>query len=410
MIKRFALYGFLKNQRYFEPFLILILLEKGLTFFTIGILVSFREIVINLFEIPSGAIADLYGRRTSMILSFLFYILSFILFSFCQVHWQLFFAMFFFSIGETFRTGTHKAMIFDYIERENLKEQKTQIYGYTRSWSKMGSAVSVIIATIILFIVEKYSWIFLFSVIPYTLGILNFLSYPKYLNNQKTNEFSPAKVMTHLMQSFKETFYNKKLRLILVEAMGFEGLYKSSKDYIQPILQQFAFALPILLTFSHKKRTALLIAIIYCINALLSSIASKKAHLFAKKLGNEEKASNILWFIYTTIFIALIFSLFYKIYPVTIILFLLMTISQNLWRPINITRVDNNTPKDKTATILSIESQSKSFITMLLAPILGFLIDSYGFTPLGIIGSILSLLIITLKLLLENKQKTKNKA
>ena len=29
MLFRFSLYGFLKNQRYFEPFLVLVLLDKG---------------------------------------------------------------------------------------------------------------------------------------------------------------------------------------------------------------------------------------------------------------------------------------------------------------------------------------------------------------------------------------------
>ena len=64
------LYGFLKNQTYFEPFLILAFLEKDLSFFQIGILIGFREVCINIFEIPSGAVADLYGRRRSMIFSF----------------------------------------------------------------------------------------------------------------------------------------------------------------------------------------------------------------------------------------------------------------------------------------------------------------------------------------------------
>ena len=74
MLFRFSLYGFLKNQRYFEPFLVLVLLEKGLTFFLVGVLVGFREIAVNLLEIPSGAVADVCGRRRSMMLSFAAYI------------------------------------------------------------------------------------------------------------------------------------------------------------------------------------------------------------------------------------------------------------------------------------------------------------------------------------------------
>jgi len=83
-LTRFCLYGFLKNQQYFEPFLVLVFLEKGLTFLHIGLLIAFRELVINLFEILSGALADLWGRRRAMILSFCAYIGSFILFGLAE--------------------------------------------------------------------------------------------------------------------------------------------------------------------------------------------------------------------------------------------------------------------------------------------------------------------------------------
>ena len=42
-LRRFCLYGFLKNQLYFEPFLILAFLEKGLSFLEIGLLISFAQ-------------------------------------------------------------------------------------------------------------------------------------------------------------------------------------------------------------------------------------------------------------------------------------------------------------------------------------------------------------------------------
>jgi hypothetical protein len=51
---RFCLYGFLKNQRNFEPFLILVFREKGLSFGAIGILIGFREICINILEVPAA--------------------------------------------------------------------------------------------------------------------------------------------------------------------------------------------------------------------------------------------------------------------------------------------------------------------------------------------------------------------
>jgi len=110
---KFCMYGFLKNLKFFEPFLILFFVEKGLTFFQIGTLYAIREIATLILEIPTGIAADTFGRRRTMIYAFIFYILSFLIF-FCSGNYLLFVpAMILFAFGEACRTGTHKAMIFE---------------------------------------------------------------------------------------------------------------------------------------------------------------------------------------------------------------------------------------------------------------------------------------------------------
>ena len=80
MLRRFSLYGFLKNQQYYDCFLLLAFRQMGLSYFIIGLLIAFREIMINIMEIPTGGIADLCGKRSSMIFSFIAYIFSFAIF------------------------------------------------------------------------------------------------------------------------------------------------------------------------------------------------------------------------------------------------------------------------------------------------------------------------------------------
>jgi len=71
LLFRFSLYGFLKNLRFFEPFLVLFFRDEGLSFFQIGPLYAVRDISTNLLEIPAGVVADASGRRRSMVISFL---------------------------------------------------------------------------------------------------------------------------------------------------------------------------------------------------------------------------------------------------------------------------------------------------------------------------------------------------
>jgi len=113
---KFSLYGFLKNLRFFEPFLILFFAEKGILYFQIGTLYAIREISTNILEIPTGIVADSFGRRRTMVYSFISYIISFIIFYFSSHYFLFVIAMVFFSFGEAFRTVTHKAMIFEYLK------------------------------------------------------------------------------------------------------------------------------------------------------------------------------------------------------------------------------------------------------------------------------------------------------
>src|SRR5210317_1053469 len=164
---RFCLYGFLKNLRFFEAFLILFFLENGLSFIAIGTLYAAREITINIFEIPSGIIADAVGMKRTMILAFIFYIASFVIFFVVRSYLGFFSAMIVFSLGEAFRSGNHKAMIYHYLSVKGWDDQKVHYYGRTRAWSQMGSALSALSGAAIVFITGGYEYIFLFSVIPY---------------------------------------------------------------------------------------------------------------------------------------------------------------------------------------------------------------------------------------------------
>ncbi|MDE0088456.1 MAG: MFS transporter [Candidatus Poribacteria bacterium] len=388
MLFRFSLYGFLKNQRYFEHFLLLAFREKGVSYFLYGLLIGFREICTNIFEIPSGAVADLYGRRRAMIFSFCAYITSFAIFAVSESILMLFCGMFFFGLGDAFRTGTHKAMIFDWLREQGRSDEKTKIYGFTRSWSQMGSAVSVLIAGALVFYRGNFTDIFWFSIIPYLFNIINFFGYPAKLDGDRQNEFSLKAVSRLLGNALKQSVQFPPLRRLVFEGMGFEGMYKASKDFLQPILKNTAVALPILIALDESKRTALLVLGVYFVLFLLASFASRNSHRVSDWRGGDEGAAQFMWWIDLALFALLIPALWFGWYPAIIALFVGLALLQNFWRPGLISRFDAQSTPEMGATILSIESQSKSLAMIVLAPLLGWLVDTVGnFSPVGIVGT-----------------------
>lgn len=395
MLFRFSLYGVLKNQRYYDAFLILAFREKGLTFFQIGLLIGFREVCTNLFEIPSGAVADLYGRRRAMIFSFVAYIASFATFAMSESLFLLFGGMFFFGLGDAFRSGTHKAMIFDWLRLQGRSDEKTKIYGYTRSWSQMGSAVSVLIAGALVFYRGNFTDIFWFSIVPYAFNIVNFFGYPAALAGDRKSEFSLKAVVALLGKALKLSVQFPPLRRLVFEGMGFEGMFKASKDYLQPILKQTAIALPLLLMLDESKRAALLVAGVYFVLYFLSSFASRNSHKVTEWQGSDEGAARVMWWVNLGLYALLIPVLWFNTYPAIIALFIGLAILQNFWRPGLISRFNAQSTPEMSATVLSIEAQSKSLATIVLAPSLGWLVDRVGsFWPVGVVGTLITVAIL----------------
>ncbi len=383
MIGRFSLYGFLKNQRYFEPFIILFFMQQGLSFTQIGILIGFRELFINLIEIPSGAVADLFGRRRSMILSFISYIISFAVFGLSSQYWHFFAAMFFFAIGEAFRTGTHKAMIFTWLRLQGRLDEKTKVYGYTRSWSKIGSVVSTILAVIFVLATDNYACVFFFAIVPYIIGLFNFLTYPAELEGHPEKNVSLKKIAIHLWECIRSSVANANLRRLIMESISFEGVYKAADTYLQPILKNIALMLPVFLLWGEAQRSSIIVGAVYIIIYFTAAFASRNAHRLVRFTGSEEAGSRLLWIFNALIYTALIPLLYFELYYIAIACFVLLALLQNVWYPILLSRFDAFATEEKGATVLSIESQAKSLSTMIFAPLIGLLVDYAGSHSLG---------------------------
>ena len=400
MIFRFSLYGFLKNQRYFEAFLFLAFLDKGLDFFQIGLLVGFRQLAINLLEIPSGAFADVFGRRRALVLSMSSYIAGFVVLGAADVLSALAGGMVLLALGDSFRSGTHKAMIFTWLNRQGRTDERVKVYGYTRSWSKFGSAVAVVGGAAIVLASDSYTWIFYAATIPYLAGIVNILGYPKEVDLAPTSSRSLVALAQHLVVLFRVVLRRGSLRRLVVEAMGFDGVFAAVKDYLQPVLETAAISIALVATsrMSETQRTALLVGPVYVVLYLLAGLASRRSHLVADAAGGEDRAARVLWGVNLGVFAIMLAAGWLDVLPALIGAFVILHVVHNLWRPILISRFDVHGDESQGASLLSVESQAQRLATMVLAPLLGLAVDRAGaaaaggqFWPVGGVGFVVAL-------------------
>jgi len=402
---KFCFYGFLKNLRFFEPFLILFFLDKNITFLQIGTLYAIREIFINVLEIPSGVIADVFGRKKSLIISFLFYIISFFIFYISYSFYIFIVAIIFYAIGDAFRTGTHKAMIFDYLKIKGWKDQRTHYYGHTRSWSQMGSAISSLLAALIVFFTGNFKSIFIFSTIPYLLDLILISTYPKALDGENIylKTYSIKERLYKVLRDFIFSFKNKQILRAIANLSVHSGFHRAIKDYLQPVIQTFALSIPVMLALSDNQRSAILIGILYFIIYFSTSYASRKAGRLKDKLESIELVLNFTMYIgFVLAFLSGIFF-HYGFYFASIMFYIGIYLIENLRNPIGVAYVSELYQDDILATALSANSQAKSLLAAIIAPIIGFLADKFG---IGIGLSSIALLIIISTPLYLAKHKT----
>lgn len=389
MIWKFCLYGFLKNLRFFEPFLYLFFLEKGLNFSHIGLLISIREISIYIFEIPTGILADLIGRRKVMIYCFIAYLISFAMF-FISAKFLLFaIAMVIFALGEALRSGTHKSIIFDYLDKNKLADQKIRYYGKTRSFSKLGSALNAIIAALLVFYRNKYEIIFAAAIIPYIIDLVLMISYPKYLDRKLPPNYLKIiwhDSITHIAGIFNDFKSVRNLRKSIFNSAIYDAMFKVTKDYLQPIVKSWVLLLPIFLWVTHKQRTAILIGIVYFIINLLSAYASRNAYKIQAKFPISASVINALFFINTGLFLVSFIFIKFNLYIPIVMIFALFYILKNIRRPYLVGFIGDIMNKEIRATVFSIETQFRAIFAILIAPLIGYFADNFGLSSIFLVA------------------------
>ena len=395
MFYRFSLYGFLKNLRFFDPFILLIFRSYGLSFLQIGILYSIRDIATNLLELPTGLLADSFGRRRAMVFAFISYIVSFVILYSLKGFGFLSLAMIFFAFGDAFRTGTHKALILEYLKINDISDLKVAYYGLTRSASQLGSALNSLIAAGLVFYTGSYRIMFLASTVPYTLDLINLATYPKELDGEITR-VKGKEIWSRLdstLKGFFKTMKDGNAQKVILNSASFSAAFKSTKDYLQPMISGIALSLMLFTVLEETRREALLIGLVYFVIYLLTSLASRRAYYFSNRFKNLPRAVNITYLVGVGLLVAAGWMATVGLELIAVICFIGIFLLNNIRRPINVGIISDQISSKVMASGLSTETLLTTLLSALFAPILGFLVDTfglgYGISGMGLVMGLL---------------------
>jgi MFS family permease len=384
-IWKYNIYVFLDMFILFGAFLKVYYLDINLSIFQIMLLSSIAWFSTFLFEIPSGIISDLYGRKKTLIISNIFYILWIFFLFLSNNYIILLFSAIFAGLKSSFVSGTGDAFLYDSLKAIKKEDDFSKIIGKSHSYFLLGRAISSILGSIIAYFTTIKFTIFLTIIIAIfsLLIVLSFKETPIYKEKKKKNEF-----LLHFKDSIKIILNNKQLLFLIIIFSLITTLVKITFNFSQIFLSEYNINI-------------IFYGIIFSIFMMLATFGSR---IYSKIPIDFNNRKYILFFV--IIFPILI--LFLGILKNIIIFFIIFIIFEILFGFLGPLKKHllNEQIKSHRATIISNVSLITSLFIAFFEPLIGYIADKQNvfntFIYFGV-GSMILLLIIFIFFYLNNK-------
>lgn len=144
-IPRNYLFIFLSNFHLTNGVWMLYLASKGLSLFEIGLMESIFHVASIFFEVPTGAVADLYGRKFSRVLGRAFAILNILIMIFAQDLVWFAVAFMIHALSYNLESGAGEALLYDSVKAVGEKERFLKISGRQELFYQLASAASLLV-------------------------------------------------------------------------------------------------------------------------------------------------------------------------------------------------------------------------------------------------------------------------
>lgn len=225
------------------PYIMIYFRDIGLSFSQISVLFASFSIGMFFFEIPTGAFADGFSRKYSVILGFFISGFAILGISFVTSFWALFALFLLMGFGLTFVSGAEEAWVIDNLNHYKRQDLHSEFFIKSHSIVGIIGAISPLVGA---YVVTTYSMLplwWVWSACLFIGGIILLIwgkekYVPKKVNVSKMfiQTFKKSVAGLKYARHHKNTFY-------LVLATIFFALLMIDADFWPPLLQDFGMPL-----------------------------------------------------------------------------------------------------------------------------------------------------------------------
>ncbi|OVE74598.1 hypothetical protein BVX95_01775 [archaeon D22] len=233
-IWKFYLYRIVSTMDLTVSTFILFLLSNNLTITQVMTLQTIFVALILLLEIPSGAFADIYGKKLSISLGIFCATISYLIFAVGTNYLTFLIAMIFMAFCWALTSGADSALLFDSLKEAKKEKKYAKIFGKGNFLVLLNWAFLALIGSY-LSIHIGYRNLFLISAFLFFIGSIIAISFKEPPIHKKVNENN---YFRHIAEAVKFSKDHKVVKNLIIYFGIFAALGHITWILIQPFYEQ----------------------------------------------------------------------------------------------------------------------------------------------------------------------------
>lgn len=333
---------------FFLPVLALYFEESLFSVTNVAIIFAVESLCVVLFEIPTGAIADLFGRKKSIILAHVFVLaaLAFLAIGGSMIMFIIFAILNAFARSLT--SGTYSAFVYDTLKDEDKENHFKKVFGTLLAFWPLGASIGSVVGGYLATISLSLPVLATFFPITIAFFLTLFLKEPNYEKEEHKN------VAKHMLNASKLVAGNTQLLILLLASFVMLAL-GGTIHLFSPIF------------FKFKEIPIVFFGYIFALTFGFSSLGHYLSHNISEKFGNK----------LTLIWISILSPLFILVATLTTgyILIAFYTISSiffGIKNPIMDHLINKKVDSKKRATVLSVYNFTGNLGLAIAMPLIGY--------------------------------------
>jgi MFS family permease len=232
------------------PFLVIYYQGRGFSFARISILWMVMAVANIVFEVPTGIVADVFGRRTSVLLGFLFESVPWFLVPFTRSYVELVLACTVIAIGQTLVSGAFEAWVYDELKSRHREGLISAFYAKYRVATSLGLLIGPLVGA---WVVSRFplDWLFFVEGLAGVLLTVPFalVTHERFVRRVFSLSVQWRAMASNTRKGFGFIAGHAQFKLMLVAGVAFAG-FLSVEDLVhQPLLTGFGMPVAMLGVF-----------------------------------------------------------------------------------------------------------------------------------------------------------------